>query len=138
MIVKEKWDNESNDPTIWVNPLQLITTLHKEGFIDKLMYVLLLVNVMDVKAMIDTWVTHNYLASMKATRLELNLEEDVTRIKPLNGNDQRVDGIARNINLKVGYWKGYFCMLMVPLEDFNIVRKIRLIQPMVITLEGGE
>ena len=93
---------------------------------------------MDVKAMIDTWVTHNYLASMKATRLELNLEEDVTRIKPLNGNDQRVDGIARNINLNVGYWKGYFCMLMVPLEDFNIVRKIRLIQPMVITLEGGE
>ena len=101
--------------------MQLITTLHKEGFINKLMYVSLLVNVMDVKAIIDTWVTHNYLASMKATRLGLNLEEDVTRIKRLNGNDQRMDGIASNINLKVGDWKGYYSMLMVPLEDFNMI-----------------
>lgn len=76
MITREEGDSNSNDPIEHVNSLQLTIALQIEGLINKLTYVLVLVNGVGVKAMIDKSSTHNFMVSKEATRISLNLKED--------------------------------------------------------------
>ncbi|KAL6350235.1 hypothetical protein AAG906_004180 [Vitis piasezkii] len=56
-----------------------------------------------------------------ATRLGLKLEEDTSRIKAINSKAHKIQGVAKNILMQVGDWKGMFNLLCVPLDDFNLI-----------------
>ena len=48
------------------------------------MHVHAVVNGVQVKALVDSGATHNFVTTREATRLGLKLEEDTSRIKAVN------------------------------------------------------
>ena len=85
------------------------------------MHVLLLLNGIRVKAMVDSGAKHNFVATSDASRLDLKLVDDDSRIKEVNSKAQRIQGIAKDVLLQVGEWKGKINLLCVPLDDFNLI-----------------
>ena len=105
-----------------VNPLQLLNAISGENQPQKtLMHVQVLINGIWVKAIVDSGATHNFVATNKASRLDLKLVDDDSRIKAVNSKAQRIQGIAKDVLLQVGEWKGKCNLLCVPLYDFNLI-----------------
>ena len=71
--------------------------------------------------MVDSLATHNFVATWDATRLGLKLEEDTSRIKAVNNKAHKIQGIAKNVPMQVGDWKGTCSLLCVPLDDFDLI-----------------
>ena len=71
--------------------------------------------------MVDNGATHNFVATSEASRLDLKLVDDDSRIKAVNSKAQRIQGIAKDVLLQVGEWKGKCNLLCDPLDDFNII-----------------
>ena len=88
-------DVDSDDSTPLLNPLQVVTTFHKPNLINKLMYVLIQVNGAVVRAMVDTGATECCLSSSITIAVGLTMEPYASVVIPLNGEDHRVDGMAR-------------------------------------------
>ena len=79
-----KGESDSETP-LRVNPLQLLNMINGETPVQKsLMHVHTVVNGVQVKALVDSGATHNFVATREATRLGLKLEEDTNRIKAVN------------------------------------------------------
>ena len=90
------------------NPLQLLNVIHGETLVQKsLMHVHAIVNGVQVKAMVDNGTTHNVVVTREATKLGLKLEEDTNRIKAINSKAQKIQGVAKNVPVQVGGWKGH-------------------------------
>ena len=51
----------------------------------------------------------------------LKLEENISRIKEVNSKTQKIQGIAKNVPMQVGDWKGTCNLLCVPLDDFDLI-----------------
>ena len=85
------------------------------------MHVQVLLNGIRVKAMVDSGATHNFVATSEASRLDLKLVDDDSRIKAVNSKAQRIQGIAKDVLLQVGEWKGKINLLCVPFDDFNLI-----------------
>ena len=121
MTINEK--GESNLETLSrVDPLQLLNVIHGETPIQKsLMHVHVIVNGVQVKAMVDNGATHNFVVTREATKLGLKLEEDTNRIKAINSKAQKIQGVAKNVPVQVGGWKGMCSLLCVPLDDFDLI-----------------
>ncbi|KAL6320271.1 hypothetical protein AAG906_005352 [Vitis piasezkii] len=64
-----------------------------------------------VKAMVDNGATHNFVVTREATKLGLKLEKDTSRIKAINSKAQKIQGVAKNVPVQVGGWKG-MCSLL--------------------------
>ena len=60
------------------------------------MHVHVLVNGIQVKAMVDSRATHNFVATSEASRLGLKLVNDDNRVKAVNSRAQRIQGIAKD------------------------------------------
>ncbi|RVW90844.1 Retrovirus-related Pol polyprotein from transposon 17.6 [Vitis vinifera] len=88
----DKRDSDSKTPPR-VNPLQLLNVINGETPIQKsLMHVHAVVNGVQVKALMDSGATHNFVATREATRLGLKLEKDTSRIKAVNTKPRRSKG----------------------------------------------
>ena len=74
--------------------------------------------------MVDSRATNNFVATSEASRLGLKLVDDDSRIKAVNFQAQRIQGIAKDVLLQVGEWKGKCNLLCVPLDDFNLILEI--------------
>ena len=61
------------------------------------MHVYAIMKGVQVKAMVDSLATHNFMATREATRLGLKLERDTSRIKTVNSKAQKIQGIAKNV-----------------------------------------
>ncbi|WKA05087.1 hypothetical protein VitviT2T_023072 [Vitis vinifera] len=100
----DKGDSHPDTPR--VNPLQLLNVIHGETPVQKsLMHVHAMVNGVQVKALVDNGVAHNFVATREATRLGLKLEEDTSRIKAVNSKAQKIQGVAKNVPMQIGDWK---------------------------------
>ena len=105
-----------------MNPLQLLNAISGGNQPQKtLMHVQVLLNGIWVKAMVDSGATHNFVATSEASRLDLKLVDDDSRIKAMNSKAQKIQGIAKDVMLQVGEWKGKINLLCVPLDDFNLI-----------------
>ena len=105
-----------------VNPLQLLNVIHGETPVQKsLMHIHAIVNGVQVKALVDSGATHNFVATKEAARLGLKLEEDTSRIKAVNNKAQKSQGVAKNVPMQIGDWKGMRSLLCVPLDDFDLI-----------------
>ncbi|RVW70978.1 putative disease resistance RPP13-like protein 1 [Vitis vinifera] len=121
VTVDNKGDSNSETPPR-VNPLQFLNVINGETLVQKsLMHVHAVVNGVQVKALVDSGATHNFVATRKATRLGLNLEEDTSRIKAVNSKAQKIQGVAKNVLMQIGDWKGTCNLLCVPLDDFDLI-----------------
>ena len=117
----DKASTDSDSPSR-VNPLQLLNAISGENQPQKtLMHVQVLFNGIRVKAMVDSGATHNFVATSEASRLDLKLVDDDSWIKAVNSKAQRIQGIAKDVLLQVGEWKGKINLLCVPLDDFNLI-----------------
>ena len=56
------------------------------------MHVYAIMNGVQVKAMVDSLATHNFVATREATRLGLELEKDTSWIKTVNSKAQKIQG----------------------------------------------
>ncbi|KAL6319749.1 hypothetical protein AAG906_036807 [Vitis piasezkii] len=89
-----------------VNPLQLLNVIHGETPVQKsLMHIHAIVNGVQVKALVDSGATHNFVATKEAAKLGLKLEEDTSRIKAVNSKAQKIQGVAKNVPMQIGDWK---------------------------------
>ena len=78
MSANDKGDSDS-ETAPRVNPLQLLNVINGETPVQKsLMHVYVVVNGVQVKALVDNGVAHNFVATREATRLGLKLEEDTS------------------------------------------------------------
>ena len=115
---KEEQDYDSNDSTPQLNPLQVVNTFHKPNLINKLMYVLVQVNEAVVRAMVDIGANECCLSSSIAAAMGLTVESYASVVIPLNGEDHRVDGMARGVLFQMGDWTGHCDFMVTYLRDF--------------------
>ena len=99
---------DSDDSTPQLNPLQVVATFHKPNLINKLMYVLVQVNGAVVRAMVDIGATECCLSSSVAAFVGLTVEPYVSVVIPLNGEDHRIDGMARAVPFRMGDWTSHY------------------------------
>ena len=66
------------------------------------MHVYAIMKGVQVKAMVDSLATHNFMATREATRLGLKLERDTSRIKTVNSKAQKIHGVSKNVPMQVG------------------------------------
>ena len=69
----------------------------------------------------DNDATHNFVATREASMLGLKLEKDTSRIKAVNSKTQKIQGVAKNVPMQMGDWKGTCSLLCVPLDDFYLI-----------------
>ena len=121
VTANDKASTNSDSPSR-VNPLQLLNVIGGETQQQKtLMPVQVSINEIRVKAIVDSGATHNFVATSEASRLGLKFIDDDSRIKAVNSKGQRIQGIAKDVLLQVGEWKGKCNLLCVPLDDFNLI-----------------
>ena len=76
VTANDKASTNSNSPSR-VNPLHLLNAINGENQPQKtLMRVQVLINGIQVKAIVDSGATHNFVATSEASRLDLKLVDD--------------------------------------------------------------
>ena len=121
MTTDDKGESDLKTP-LRVNPLQLLNVINGETLVQKsLRYVHVVVNGVQVKALVDSGATHNFVTTRETTRLGLKLEEDTSWIKAVNSKAQKIQGVAKNVPMQIGDWKGTCSLLSVPLDDFDLI-----------------
>ncbi|KAK9148304.1 hypothetical protein Scep_007061 [Stephania cephalantha] len=105
-----------------MNPLQLLNAIQqaKTSPSEGLMYVDAEVNKKRVLAMVDSGATHSFVADHMVGKLGLDLVENST-MKAMNSEAKRIQGMATDVNLKVGSWEGKINLMVVPLDDFDVI-----------------
>ena len=74
-----------------------------------------------VRAMVDTGANECCLSSSIAAAVGLIVEPYASVVIPLNGEDHRVDGMARAIPFRMGDWTGHYNLMVMYLRDFELV-----------------
>ncbi|KAK4384457.1 hypothetical protein Sango_3058500 [Sesamum angolense] len=73
-----------------------------------------------VMAMLDSGVTHNFVADREIRKLGLTLAQHSSRIKAVNSELKPIQGVAC-VKLKVSAWIGKCYLMAVPLDDFDVI-----------------
>ncbi|XP_012851858.1 PREDICTED: uncharacterized protein LOC105971552 isoform X2 [Erythranthe guttata] len=116
-------DSEESDETRSANPIQMLSAL----VVDKapngtkgLMYASVLINGKEVKAMVDSGATHNFVAEREVKKLGLTLSKHASQVKAVNSEAGPVKG-RTDVDLVIGSWKGQCGLTAVPLDDFDVI-----------------
>nr|CAD1832986.1 unnamed protein product [Ananas comosus var. bracteatus] len=100
----------------------------KESKHSELMYVDIKLNGKTTRAMVDTGVTHNFIATCEAERLGLTLSKDGSRMKAVNSKAQPIAGLAKEVPVSIGSWTSKANFMSVPLEDFQVILGMEFLQ----------
>ena len=85
------------------------------------MYVEMAMGGQKVVVSVDSGTTHNFVSTREATRLGLKLSKDDSKLKAVNSQTQETHGLAKNMMVQLGDWKGTINFLSVPLDDFDFI-----------------
>ncbi|XP_074299190.1 uncharacterized protein LOC141630238 [Silene latifolia] len=85
------------------------------------MYVEISVNGKATRAMIDTWASHNFVTPDEAKRLEMKLNRGEGSMKAVNSKALPIQGLAREVVIKMGEWTGKLDFTSLLMDDFKIV-----------------
>ncbi|XP_068663055.1 uncharacterized protein [Aristolochia californica] len=86
-----------------------------------LLYLDVIINGFQVKAMVDTGATHNFVSEEEARRLKLKATRDSSRMKAVNSAAREVSGVAKAVSANVGEWGGKLDFTIVPMDDFKVI-----------------
>ena len=122
LVFGDDKEDLDSDGLLRVNPLQLLNVIRAQLATSKsLMFVQALVNEVRVKAIVDSGVTHNVMATRESEMLGLKHEEDANKITVVNNKAYKIHEIAKKVSLQVNSWKGNCSLLYVPLDDFDLI-----------------
>ncbi|XP_068669063.1 uncharacterized protein [Aristolochia californica] len=86
-----------------------------------LLYLDVLINGFQVKAMVDTGATHNFVSEEEARRLKFKATRDTSRMKVVNSAAREVSGVAKAVSANVREWGGKLDFTIVPMDDFKVI-----------------
>ena len=99
-------DSEIRNMETRLNPIQMVNTIMKSNSVFELMYMVVQVNGIGVKALVDTGATQSCVESDVAASLGLEFEAYDNVVTSLNGRDHWVDDIIRSCPMEMGDWVG--------------------------------
>ena len=74
-----------------------------------------------VRALVDTWATHNFVSIDEAKRLGINATKEMGIIKAVNSDTRPIYGLAKDVRVKIGEWEDTIDLSVVPMDDFKLV-----------------
>ena len=86
-----------------------------------MMYVELLTSGQKIMEFLDNGATHNFFTTKEVARLGLMLSRGDNKLKVVNSQEQETHGMAKNMEIQMGDWKGTINFLSVPLDDFDFI-----------------
>ncbi|GKG25942.1 gag-aspartyl protease domain-containing protein, partial [Tanacetum coccineum] len=86
-----------------------------------LQYVEATINGVKVHALIDSGMTHNFVADDVAKRLGINTTKGRGTIKAVNSLAKAIYGVDKDVWAKIGEWEGMIDLSVVPMDDFKVV-----------------
>ncbi|KAK0604828.1 hypothetical protein LWI29_019873 [Acer saccharum] len=73
-----------------------------------------------VRAMLDTGATHNFISVYEAKRLGIRITNDEGAIKAANSPVKLIDGTTKGVTVHLGPWSGKLDFSVVPLDDYQM------------------
>ncbi|KAL0345996.1 UNVERIFIED_CONTAM: hypothetical protein Sradi_4430900 [Sesamum radiatum] len=124
-IVAEQTDGDSETEQIRVGALQLGALQAQsracaEPRYKGLMMVAGRINGKEMKALVDTGTTNNFVSDRVIHKLGLDAKHCDSQVKAVNSKAVPVSGIA-NTELSVGSWNGQCDFMVVGLDDFDVI-----------------
>nr|GFA63029.1 hypothetical protein [Tanacetum cinerariifolium] len=118
-------DEEASDGgslgSIWIlNAIKANTEVPK--VVGKgLQYVEATINGVKVHGLVDTGVTHKFVADDEAKRLGINTTKGSGTIKAVDSPAKAIHGVAKDVRAKIGEWEGTIDLSVVSMDDFKVV-----------------
>ena len=75
----------------------------------------------DVRIMLDTGATHNFVTEQKAKELGLNYVASNTMLKTINATPTFVHGFAMKVPIDLGDWTGLTDFTIAPMDVFDVI-----------------
>ncbi|KAI4331932.1 hypothetical protein L6164_016879 [Bauhinia variegata] len=88
-----------------------------------LLYVDLTIEGKTSSAIIDTGTTHNFIDAQEAKRLGITYKQGSGTIKVVNSEAKPIMGIVEAVKVKIGDWQGMLDFTVIPMDDFQGLRK---------------
>ncbi|XP_070018207.1 uncharacterized protein [Nicotiana sylvestris] len=118
-----------------VNPLKLLNlislvnaTSNETNPHSLLMHIEMKIGEKGVIAMVDTGATHTFISANLVYKYGLSVSKCPSYMKTVNAKAQAIVGMAYNVLMSVGNWKGKVNLMVIPLEDFEVILKIDFIR----------
>lgn len=113
---------DSGDCAPRVNPIQLLNAITVESKAPPkgLMYVTVTVNGRQVRAMLDTGATNNFVSQAMVDHLGLQVSKSPNQVKAVNSRAQNIQGTTTSV-LKMGKWQQECRFMALPLDDFDLI-----------------
>ncbi|XP_056687894.1 DNA damage-inducible protein 1-like [Spinacia oleracea] len=86
-----------------------------------MMYVDLVINGRNARAMVDTGASHNFVTEAEARRLGSVLKKGGGSMKFVNSKAKPILGVAEQVEAKLGDYEGKMNFTAVKMDDFNLV-----------------
>ncbi|KAI3469025.1 hypothetical protein Pfo_025688 [Paulownia fortunei] len=108
----------SNCPKLGFLSAMLLPATSSKG----LMYMKAYISGKPTKALVNTGgATHNFITEEEANRLGLRWSRGKGWLKTVNAKAQPLNGVVKNVELRLGTWKGQVDFSMAPMDDFKVV-----------------
>ncbi|KAF2282515.1 hypothetical protein GH714_044044 [Hevea brasiliensis] len=75
----------------------------------------------EVLALVDTGASNNFLREEEAKRLGIPYEREMGWLKAVNSTPNLVHGVARNVKVRIGDWKGTLDFFVVSMDEYQCV-----------------
>ncbi|CAN6554607.1 unnamed protein product [Malus baccata var. baccata] len=125
MAFKENKAEESNDTRIGcirlLNAIQTTLPQPKTQVEGGSLFVDVKTGDKTMRVLVDTGATYNFMTSEEATRLGLRVTKEPGSVKTVNFAATPIVGVARNVQVDIGTWKGEIDFTVVKMDDYGVV-----------------
>jgi len=87
----------------------------------KLSFVEVQLNEKITSGLVNSGVTHNYMAVKRAVDLGLKVQAGMSSFKAVNSLAKKVVGIVRDAPTTVGMWQGHMDYMVIEMDDFKLI-----------------
>ncbi|KAJ0894123.1 putative nucleotidyltransferase, Ribonuclease H [Helianthus annuus] len=74
-----------------------------------------------VRALVDTGASHNFMSIEEARRLGVKFAKGAGAMKTVNTNAKPIHGEAKDVQIRIGEWAGLINFSIVEMDDFKVV-----------------
>ena len=73
------------------------------------------------RALVDCGATHNFMTADEARRLDVRVTKEAGSVKTVNTPATPIVGVARDVEVHIGTWKGKVDFTVVKMDDYGMV-----------------